>query len=241
VLAEGARCVDEAVTILHHKTYQSLRARCRRYFADLVPGKQIDLLPVTMPTDTQIRDSSGGGGGGGARAGGSSNQRAITTKGAKLDDGLRFVLISSSSSSSSSFADNEDETDDDNIENHPSCSTNIATRSTDELSGGQLALLGLSFVFAAALYKRSPLYLLDEVDAALDESNQRTVGAVIARIFGEINSETAPPTGKSKNRTTLPAARASQVICVSHHSSLQQQASATIQVEMHDGVSKIIG
>ena len=36
-------------------------------------------------------------------------------------------------------------------------------RSTEELSGGQRALLGLSFVFAAALHKRSPLYLLDEV------------------------------------------------------------------------------
>ena len=37
------------------------------------------------------------------------------------------------------------------------------SRSTLELSGGQLALLGLSFVFAAALHKRNPLYLLDEV------------------------------------------------------------------------------
>lgn len=37
------------------------------------------------------------------------------------------------------------------------------TRSISELSGGQLSLLGLSFVFAAALHKRSPLYLLDEV------------------------------------------------------------------------------
>jgi ABC-type transport system involved in cytochrome bd biosynthesis fused ATPase/permease subunit len=36
-------------------------------------------------------------------------------------------------------------------------------KSTEELSGGQRALLGLSFVFAAALHKRSPLYLLDEV------------------------------------------------------------------------------
>lgn len=36
-------------------------------------------------------------------------------------------------------------------------------RSISELSGGQLSLLGLSFVFAAALHKRNPLYLLDEV------------------------------------------------------------------------------
>ena len=38
-------------------------------------------------------------------------------------------------------------------------------------------------MFAAALHKSSPLYLLDEVDAALDEGNQRTVGGVISRIF----------------------------------------------------------
>lgn len=36
-------------------------------------------------------------------------------------------------------------------------------KSTEELSGGQRALLGLSFVFACALHKTSPLYLLDEV------------------------------------------------------------------------------
>lgn len=36
-------------------------------------------------------------------------------------------------------------------------------KSIDELSGGQKALLGISFVFACALDRQQPLYLLDEV------------------------------------------------------------------------------
>ncbi|OQR90579.1 ATP-binding Cassette (ABC) Superfamily, partial [Thraustotheca clavata] len=39
-----------------------------------------------------------------------------------------------------------------------------------ELSGGQQTLLGMAYVFALAQYSASPLYVLDEIDAALDES-----------------------------------------------------------------------
>ena len=37
-----------------------------------------------------------------------------------------------------------------------------------ELSGGQRSLLALSFVLALLKYKPAPLYILDEIDAALD-------------------------------------------------------------------------
>lgn len=47
-----------------------------------------------------------------------------------------------------------------------------AERSPHELSGGQQALLGLSLVLALSSYQAPPLCLLDEIDAALDESNQ---------------------------------------------------------------------
>lgn len=45
-------------------------------------------------------------------------------------------------------------------------------RSPQELSGGQQALLGLALVLALSSYQAPPLCLLDEVDAALDETNQ---------------------------------------------------------------------
>lgn len=45
-------------------------------------------------------------------------------------------------------------------------------RSPQELSGGQQALLGLALVLSLSAYQAPPLCLLDEVDAALDETNQ---------------------------------------------------------------------
>ena len=59
--------------------------------------------------------------------------------------------------------ENENEDEDDVKNNNNRRNRDGCSRSTLELSGGQLALLGLSFVFAAALHKRNPLYLLDEV------------------------------------------------------------------------------
>lgn len=50
--------------------------------------------------------------------------------------------------------------------------TSAVERSPQELSGGQQALLGLGLVLALSSYQAPPLCLLDEVDAALDETNQ---------------------------------------------------------------------
>lgn len=48
----------------------------------------------------------------------------------------------------------------------------MVERSPQELSGGQQAMLGLALVLALSSYQAPPLCLLDEVDAALDETNQ---------------------------------------------------------------------
>ncbi|GAB1226505.1 hypothetical protein ENUP19_0296G0035 [Entamoeba nuttalli] len=52
-----------------------------------------------------------------------------------------------------------------------------------ELSGGQKSLLALSLILAILLYKPSPLYILDEVDAALDVSNTHKILEVCERTF----------------------------------------------------------
>ena len=52
-----------------------------------------------------------------------------------------------------------------------------------ELSGGQQSLLALSLILAILVYKPSPLYILDEVDAALDVSNTQNFGGMLREHF----------------------------------------------------------
>ena len=49
-----------------------------------------------------------------------------------------------------------------------------------ELSGGQRSLIALSLLFALLLTKPAPLYLLDEIDAALDLSHTQTIGKLVS-------------------------------------------------------------
>lgn len=76
------------------------------------------------------------------------------SRAASLEEGLRFVLLPEAA-----HADAHQTMEKKGAVDHQ----HDRTKSTAELSGGQRSLLGLSFVFAAALHKRSPLYLLDEV------------------------------------------------------------------------------
>jgi chromosome segregation protein len=46
-----------------------------------------------------------------------------------------------------------------------------ATRKLSLLSGGEKALVALAFVFSVFLARPSPFYILDEVEAALDDAN----------------------------------------------------------------------
>ncbi|KAK9292222.1 hypothetical protein L1049_020184 [Liquidambar formosana] len=52
-----------------------------------------------------------------------------------------------------------------------------------ELSGGQRSLLALSLILALLLFKPAPLYILDEVDAALDLSHTQNIGRMIKTHF----------------------------------------------------------
>ena len=48
-----------------------------------------------------------------------------------------------------------------------------------KLSGGEKTLASLSLIFSLHYYKPTPLYFMDEIDAALDFKNVRTVGLYI--------------------------------------------------------------
>merc|ERR1711981_877699 len=55
--------------------------------------------------------------------------------------------------------------------------------SLSELSGSQRSLLALSLVLSLLLFKPAPMYILDEVDAALDLSHTRNIGTMIRTHF----------------------------------------------------------
>ncbi len=59
----------------------------------------------------------------------------------------------------------------------------IDKESLGELSGGQRTLIALSFIFALLKYNPAPLYILDEIDAALDISHTQNIGIMIKEKF----------------------------------------------------------
>ncbi|EKX44205.1 condensin subunit, structural maintenance of chromosome protein 2, SMC2 [Guillardia theta CCMP2712] len=55
--------------------------------------------------------------------------------------------------------------------------------SLSELSGGQRSLLALSLILALLLFKPAPMYILDEIDAALDLSHTQNIGHMLKTHF----------------------------------------------------------
>ena len=55
--------------------------------------------------------------------------------------------------------------------------------SLSELSGGQRSLVALSLILSLLLFRPAPLYILDEVDAALDLSHTQNIGHMLKTHF----------------------------------------------------------
>ncbi|XP_054167385.1 structural maintenance of chromosomes protein 2-like [Oppia nitens] len=60
---------------------------------------------------------------------------------------------------------------------------NVWKESLTELSGGQRSLVALSLILALLKFNPAPLYILDEVDAALDQSHTQNTGIMIRKHF----------------------------------------------------------
>ncbi|KAM9818448.1 structural maintenance of chromosomes protein 2 isoform 1-T1 [Syngnathus typhle] len=60
---------------------------------------------------------------------------------------------------------------------------NIWKENLSELSGGQRSLVALSLILAMLLFKPAPIYILDEVDAALDLSHTQNIGQMLRSHF----------------------------------------------------------
>merc|ERR1711957_838145 len=62
---------------------------------------------------------------------------------------------------------------------------NVWKQSLSELSGGQRSLLALSLILSLLLFKPAPMYILDEVDAALDLSHTQNIGNMLRTHFSQ--------------------------------------------------------
>lgn len=88
--------------------------------------------------------------------------------------------------------------------------------SLTELSGGQRSLLALSLILSLLLFKPAPMYILDEVDAALDLSHTQNIGHMIRTHFSH-----------------------SQFIVVSLKEGMFNNANVVFRTKFVDGVSAV--
>lgn len=58
-------------------------------------------------------------------------------------------------------------------------------RDMDQLSGGEKTMAALALLFAIHSYQPSPFFVLDEVDAALDNTNVGRIASWIRRYSGD--------------------------------------------------------
>lgn len=86
------------------------------------------------------------------------------------------------------------------------------------LSGGERALTSIALIFAMSSVNPPPFLILDETDAALDESNSRRYGEMVAALSGK-----------------------SQLIVITHNRETMSRAGILYGVTMgNDGVSKVL-
>eukprot|EP01135_Chromosphaera_perkinsii_P010662 Nk52_evm62s2192 gene=Nk52_evmTU62s2192 len=88
--------------------------------------------------------------------------------------------------------------------------------SLTELSGGQRSLVALSLILSLLLFKPAPMYILDEVDAALDLSHTQNIGQMLRKHFSQ-----------------------SQFIVVSLKEGMFNNANVLFQTKFVDGVSTV--
>ncbi|KAL5486574.1 hypothetical protein EMCRGX_G019076 [Ephydatia muelleri] len=88
--------------------------------------------------------------------------------------------------------------------------------SLTELSGGQRSLVALSLILSLLLFKPAPLYILDEIDAALDLSHTQNIGQMLRTHF-----------------------RHSQFIVVSLKDGMFNNANVLFKTKFIDGVSAV--
>jgi structural maintenance of chromosome 2 len=96
------------------------------------------------------------------------------------------------------------------------CLGGVWKSSLTELSGGQRSLIALSLILALLQFNPAPMYILDEIDAALDLSHTQNIGKLL----------------KSRFKT-------SQFIIVSLKDGMFNNANVLFRTRFADGVSLV--
>ena len=91
-------------------------------------------------------------------------------------------------------------------------------RNMEQLSGGERAVAAMALLFAIHSFRPSPFFILDEVDAALDNAN---LGKVVRYIREQ-------------------AADSVQFIQISHKNLLYERAEALVGVYQDDESSRVL-
>ncbi|MFP4116870.1 MAG: chromosome segregation SMC family protein [Candidatus Aenigmatarchaeota archaeon] len=89
--------------------------------------------------------------------------------------------------------------------------------SLDSMSGGEKSLTAIAFLFAVQLYDPAPFYILDEIDAALDNKNSKKVAEMI-----------------DKHSTDA------QFLVITHNDQTLQKADYVYGVSMEEGASEVM-
>jgi structural maintenance of chromosome 2 len=96
------------------------------------------------------------------------------------------------------------------------CLGGVWKQSLTELSGGQRSLVALSLILALLQFKPAPVYILDEVDAALDLSHTENIGRLLKARF-----------------------KSAQFIVVSLKEGMFTNANVLFRTRFRDGVSSV--
>ena len=96
------------------------------------------------------------------------------------------------------------------------CLGGVWKASLTELSGGQRSLIALSLILALLQFNPAPMYILDEIDAALDLSHTQNIGKLL----------------KSRFKT-------SQFIIVSLKDGMFNNANVLFRTRFTDGISMV--
>lgn len=99
--------------------------------------------------------------------------------------------------------------------------------SLESMSGGEKALTALAFIFAVQTVDAQPFYVLDEVDAALDNMNVSRVARLIKRLSKLV--------GKENN-----GQKGAQFIVISHREQMMREAERIYGVTNVNGLSTMI-
>lgn len=120
---------------------------------------------------------------------------------------------------------------------------NKSWKQMSKLSGGEKTLSSLSLIFALHIFKPSPLYCMDEIDAALDYKNVAIVGKYIKegvcnKARSNSNSNINSSTGEDAIESSV--ARGSQFVIISLRNNMFELADKLVGIYKTFDVTKTI-